>query len=196
MRSLTAASTERLWYVAALLAALLGWALFGAAAVVASVYTVSHAFRGYEWTGGFLMTLALFGFCAWPTLVRPDLSSPDERSAARIAVNLRIGCVLLLLVAGAATGAMIAAVEWFVPPTCVQRNQQETRGFHTSPSPSPSPAPKHTCETDPVTGTLLLAQLALLGVAAGCMWLASTAAERRMRRGDIDDDDDDENATL
>jgi hypothetical protein len=194
MRSLTAASTERLWYVAALLAALLGWALFGAAAVVASVYTVSHAFRGYEWTGGFLMTLALFGFCAWPTLVRPGLSSPDERSAARIAVNLRIGCVLLLLVAGAATGAMIAAVEWFVPPTCVQRNQQETRGFHTSPS--PSPAPKHTCETDPVTGTLLLAQLALLGVAAGCMWLASTAAERRVRRGDIDDDDEDENATL
>jgi hypothetical protein len=188
MPALTSSAREHLWFVAALLALLLAWAVFGTAAVVASVYTVSHPFRGYEWTGGFLMTLALVGFCGWPVLVRPDLSDPSERQRQRTAVHVRVGFILLLLVGGGVTGVMTAVVEWFVPPGCVERAAQQTRGFHTTPA--PTPAPSTACNADPVTGTLLLVQLALLCVAAVAMWLSSTVAQQREANGGLDVDDE------
>jgi len=192
---MTAAAREHLWFVSSLLALLLAWAVFGAAAVVASVYTISHPFRGYEWTGGFLMSLALLGFCGWPVLTRPDLSDFTERSRHRTEVHTRVGFILVMIVSGGVTGAMIAVVEWFAPPACVSRtDQQQTRGFHTSPSPTAPPAHKE-CHSDPIVGTLMLAQLALIGLAAAAMWMSSTVTQRREANGGFDDDEL-ENTTL
>lgn len=183
------AVSERVWFVLTVVTLVLAWALFGAAAVVASVYTASHPFRGYEWVGGFLMTLSLIGFCAMPVLNRPGLSDPAERSAHRVAVNIRTLFIVLLAGSGFITGAMTAVVEWYAPPSCVSRSnsaQQQARGFHTSPSPSTAPT-KSGCGSDPLVGTMLIGQLALLCVAVACMWLSSEAM-RRVEAGDDDDE--------
>lgn len=187
---LMTALSERVWFVLTVTTIVLAWALFGVAAVVASVYTASHPFRGYEWVGAFLMTLSLLGFCAMPVLTRPGLSDPAERSAHRVAVNIRTLYIVLLACGGFIVGAITAIVEWFAPPSCYSRSNagQQTRGFHTSPSPSAAPT-KSECGADPLVGTLVISQLALLCVAIACMWLSSEAM-RRVEAGD----DDDENA--
>lgn len=189
------ATAERVWFVATVMATVLAWTVFGLAVVAASLYTASHAFRGFEWVGGFLMTLSLVGFCAMPHLDRADLSSPEERSSHRTAVQIRIVFIVAGASVGFAVGAITTFVEWFAPPKCYTRTApssgNQARGFHTTPSPSAAPH-ANSCGTDPVAGTLLLVQLALHWVAILCAWLASEAS----RRVDAPSDDDFENARL
>mgnify|MGYP007016034212 FL=1 len=187
------ATSERVCFLGTVVAVVAAWTVFGLAAVAASLYTSSHAFRGYEWVGGFLMTLSLVGFCAMPTLHRLDLSSPEERSAHRTAVNLRIVFVVGFASLGFAVGAITTFVEWFAPPACFTRkNTERERGFHTSPSPSAPPAAT-SCGTDPIAGALMFVSLALLWVAIATMWLSSEAS-RKLALGN--DDDEGENMRL
>jgi hypothetical protein len=188
------ATAERVWFLGAVLCTVLAWTVFGLAAVAASLYTASHAFRGFEWVGGFLMTLSLVGFCAMPRLDRPDLSSPEERGAHRTAVHLRVVFIVVGASLGFAIGAVTAFVEWFAPPKCFTRTNasgQSARGFHTSPSPSAAPT-THSCGTDPIAGALILGELALHWLAIACAWLSSEAS----RRADLPEDDDFDNARL
>jgi hypothetical protein len=182
--------SPRFFFVAALIAACAGWAVFIVAAVFSSIYSDAHPMRGYEWLPGFaIVPIALLAFVRMPSLYQARLAAPDERDIHNTAINVRIGLVLLPTFGGVVGGIIMTAVGWFAPPACYAHHtssSQAARWFHSSPSPSATPAPAR-CAPDPTTGSLLLAQLALLVVAVMFMWLSVTAP-----RGD--DDDENENA--
>lgn len=167
---------ERGYFILGVVFAMLGWGVFFAAAVFSSLYPDTRHMQGYEWIPGILIVpLAWVGFCRWPaTSVGQGavFSSPDERQANEGAINLRIGYIIIMVMAGVIMAGIFIVVGWFVPPNLVS-DSVETRRLHVSPSPAPTHASSNDV-ADPVTGTLLAVHIALLVGTVVFQWLAVT----------------------
>jgi len=175
---------EREWTVAALLSAALGWGMFAVAVVFSTLYSDSQRMRGFEWVPGFLIVpLAWIGFLRWPPSGVGQgvvFSSADERSVNDTAINLRIGYIILMVMAGIIMGGIFVTVEWFVPPASVSTSSSSSlpttgRGLHISPSPQPTPPDAANVQGDPITGTILLVHYALLALTIFFQYMAVTA---------------------
>lgn len=154
--------------VLAMMFFILGWGLFAVAGVNASLHTVSHPFRGYEFTGQFVISLSFLVLCLIPR--RRDMEITLDEDKYEEIMTWAIGLVLVLTLGGALLAGIIATFEWFIPPphmVTISNSAKASaialisgqRGIFSSPSPSPSPRPTRISvptESDYRTGTLIL----------------------------------------
>lgn len=184
--------------VLAMMFFVLGWGLFAVAGVNASLHTVSHPFRGYEFVGPLVISLSFLVLCRVPR--RRDLEETLDEDKYEEIMTWIIGCILVFTFGGALLAGISATFEWFIPPPhmeTISNSAKSTaagaaRGIFSSPSPSPSPKPTRISvptESDYRTGTLILCSTFALVLSVHFAYAhttgptASEAAKREAEEG-------------
>lgn len=170
--------SKRSYLVLACLATVFGWGLFFGAAMHASLYTQSHAMRGWEWLPGFaIVPVALVALCLLPDTPYVFMLFGDNRASYEREINTRLGWVVFFVGGGLIAGSMLTYVEWIAPPPQLKPiaptptpSAEPMAKLHVSPSPSPAPREWVATPRDTTVGYMLLTHYALLSVSLLLFW--------------------------
>jgi hypothetical protein len=189
---------SRLLFLGAVVAGFAGWSLFFAAAAYAARFSPTHGLLGYE---------VIWPLLIWPCgavwMIRmPRRRDGHDREEYERLLNIRLWAVIGFTMLGGMMGVVFTMSEWFLPAPHMERPPvtamawsapphmgSAPRGVFSSESrtPSPSPRPQKVevpTPPDPVTGGLLLGQLALLAASNMMMWLYVTEADHSAGQND------------
>jgi hypothetical protein len=186
--------SARIWLILMIACAVFGWGFFLVAAIRSSVYTESHAMRGYEWIGGvFIAPLALLTLCYMPRMSAGRLADPEMWAVHDRAMNCRITITVTLTLMGFVISLVTTWIDWFAPPHhhAAAAVAPSIRTAHTSATPTPSMAPiidggGGRNATDITTGVLMLCHLMSLCSSVLFGWLFTVAPTASEQQEEVD----------